>query len=239
MTEPTLDPNYDPRSDGAIRDKGAKLVRPRDAATLIIVRRDAAKPRLLMGRRNGGHDFMPDKWVFPGGRIDRSDFRAPYASDLRPEVMARLEKTAPAARCRALALTAVRETFEEAGLLLARPAAPRPGAGPWREFLAHGAEADLAALDFVARAITPPYRPKRFDARFFMAPAEALLSLERLPDCGELDEIAWVDLDEALGLDLPNITRFVIQELALRLQAPDRPAPFMRFMRGARRLAYL
>ena len=239
MTEPLLEPNYDPRVDGAMRETGAKLVRPRDAATLIIVRRDAKKPRVLMGRRHGGHDFMPDKWVFPGGRIDRSDFRAPYASDLRPEVAARLEKTAPPLRARALALTAVRETFEEAGLLLARPAPVRPAAGPWREFLEIGAAPDLGALDFIARAITPPYRPKRFDARFFMADAEALLSLERRADCGELDEIAWVDMDEALALDLPNITRFVLQELELRLEDPSRPAPFMQFVRGARRLTHL
>jgi 8-oxo-dGTP pyrophosphatase MutT (NUDIX family) len=239
MTEPTLDPNYDPRSDGAVREAGAKRVRPRDAATLIIVRRDGPKPRLLMGRRNGGHDFMPDKWVFPGGRIDRGDFRAPYAADLRPEVAARLEKTAPPARARAIALTAIRETFEEAGLLLAKPAPVRPAAGPWREFLELGAEPDLSALDFIARAITPPYRPKRFDARFFMAEADRLISLERRPDCGELDEIAWVDLDEALALDLPNITRFVVQELALRLEQPGRPAPYMRFLRGARHLTHL
>jgi 8-oxo-dGTP pyrophosphatase MutT (NUDIX family) len=239
MTEPTLDPNYDPRSDGAMREAGAKRVRPRDAATLIIVRRDGPKPRLLMGRRNGGHDFMPDKWVFPGGRIDRGDFRAPYAADLRPEVAARLEKTAPPARARAIALTAIRETFEEAGLLLAKPAPARPIAGPWREFLELGAEPDLSALDFIARAITPPYRPKRFDARFFMAEADRLISLERRPDCGELDEIAWVDLDEALALDLPNITRFVVQELALRLEQPGRPASYMRFLRGARHLTHL
>ena len=125
MTEPILEPNYDPRVDGAMRGAGDKRVRPRDAATLIIVRRDAAKPRLLMGRRNGGHDFMPDKWVFPGGRIDRSDFHAPYATDLRPEVATRLEKTAPPARARAIALSAIRETFEEAGLLLAKPAPTR------------------------------------------------------------------------------------------------------------------
>src|SRR5260221_2744631 len=87
-----------------------KPVRPRDAATLILIRRDARKPRVLMGRRHRGHDFMPDKWVFPGGRIDRSDFRAPYHSDLRPEVATRLRKTTSAARARALALTAVRET---------------------------------------------------------------------------------------------------------------------------------
>jgi 8-oxo-dGTP pyrophosphatase MutT (NUDIX family) len=239
MTDTLLDPNYDPRVDGAMREKGAKLVKPRDAATLIIVRRDGPKPRLLMGRRHGGHDFMPDKWVFPGGRIDRSDFRAPSANELRAEVAARLEKTGPAHRVRALALTAIRETFEEAGLLLAKAAPPRPAAGPWREFLEIGAGADLAALDFIARAITPPYRPKRFDARFFMADAEALLSLERRADCGELDEIAWVDLDEALALDLPNITRFVVQELGQRLEDRSRPAPFMRFARGARQLSYL
>ena len=232
MTDQTFDP-----PDAA--STGKKAVRPRDAATLIIVRRDASKPRVLMGRRNGGHDFMPDLWVFPGGRIDRSDFRAPYATDLRPEVAARLAKTAPARRARALALTAIRETFEEAGLLLAKAVPPRPAAGPWREFLALGAAPDLAALDFVYRAVTPPYRHKRFDARFFMAGAEHLISLERRPDCGELDEIAWVDLDEAMKLDLPAITRAVLVELGLRLEVAARPAPSMRFVRGARELTYL
>jgi 8-oxo-dGTP pyrophosphatase MutT (NUDIX family) len=238
MTDPLVEPTFDPRAAGSA-PAGKKAVRARDAATLIIVRRDAAKPRLLMGRRNGGHDFMPDKWVFPGGRIDRSDFRAPFATDLRPEVAARLQKTAPPARARALALTAVRETFEEAGLLLAQAAPPRPAAGPWRDFLAIGAEADLAALDFIFRAVTPPYQHKRFDARFFMADAEHLLSLERRPDGGELDEIAWVDMDEALQLDLPAITRFVLQELALRMEDVVRPAPYVRFVRGARKLTHL
>ena len=241
MTGPILDPNYDPRSDGAMREQGP-AVTPRHAATLIVVRRDGPMPRLLMGRRAKSHSFMPSKWVFPGGRVDRSDFSAPVATKLGAEVEARLRlqarHTSPKLP-RALAMAAVRETFEEVGLLLARPAEPRPGIGPWRAFLEIGALPDLAALKFVARAITPPYRPKRFDARFFMADAEALLSLERRPDCGELDEIAWVDLDEALALDLPNITRFVIQEIALRLEDEARPAPFMRFVKGARRLEHL
>lgn len=241
MSKPILDPNYDPRSDGAMRD-GGKAIRPRHAATLIVVRRDAKKPRLLMGRRAKGHAFMPSKWVFPGGRIDRGDFTAPSASELAPDVEAKLALTlrhkSPALP-RALAMAAVRETFEEVGLLMARPAPVRPAAGAWREFLAQGAAPDLAPLQFVARAITPPYRPRRFDARFFMADAEHLVSLERQPDCGELDEIAWVDLDEALALDLPNITRFVVAEVAERLQGAERPAPFMRFLQGARRLDYL
>ena len=216
------------------RAKGTKAVRPRDAATLIVLRRDGPKPRVLMGRRHGGHDFMPDKWVFPGGRIDPSDFRAPVASELRPEVAARLSTTAPPKRARALALSAVRETFEETGLLLAKPADPRPGAGPWRQFLEQGALPDLAALDFIARAVTPPMVPKRFDARFFMAEAENLISLERQPDCGELAEIAWVELDEALALDLPTVTSFVLREIPLRLADPARPFPYLRVRRGQR-----
>jgi 8-oxo-dGTP pyrophosphatase MutT (NUDIX family) len=192
-----------------------------------------------MGRRHAGHNFMPDKWVFPGGRIDAADFRAPYATDLRPEVAVKLGLTATEVRARALAMAAVRETFEEAGLLLAKPAPARSAAGPWREFLAQGAAADLDALSFVARAITPPAVPKRFDARFFMAEADRLISLERQADCGELDEIVWVNLEEALALDLPAVTRFVLRETAHRLEAPERPIPFMRFLRSAPRLTHL
>ena len=214
-------------------------VKPRDAATLLIIRRDEGEPKVMMGRRHGGHSFMPDKWVFPGGRIDRADFRAPHGADLRPEVAARLAKTAPPARARALALAAVRETFEEVGLLLATPAPPRVIAGPWREFLGLGALPDLAALDFVARAVTPPASPKRFDARFFMADAARLISLERQPDCGELDEIAWFGLEAALALDLPTVTRFVLRELPRRLVDPTLPAPSLRFARGRQQLVHL
>jgi 8-oxo-dGTP pyrophosphatase MutT (NUDIX family) len=217
-----------------VRAKGTRAVRPRDAATLIVLRRDGPKQRVLMGRRHGGHDFMPDKWVFPGGRIDRSDFRAPVASELRHEVAEKLSTTAPPKRARALGLAAIRETFEETGLLLARSGHPRPIAGPWRQFLEQGALPDLAALDFIARAVTPPMVPKRFDARFFMADAERLVSLERQPDCGELAEIAWVELEEALALDLPTVTSFVLREIPLRLADPHRPFPYLRQRRGFR-----
>ncbi len=221
------------------RIAGSRAVRPRHAATLILVRRDSQKPRILLGRRHGGHSFMPDKWVFPGGRVDRCDFHAPYASDLRPEVAEKLHLTAPLARARALGMAAIRETFEEAGLLLARPAPVRSATGPWREFLVQGAQADLAALSFVARAITPPSVPKRFDARFFMAEAERLVSLERQADCGELDEIAWFTLKDAQDLDLPIVTRFVLREMEQRLEHPARPIPFMRFMYGTSQLTHL
>ncbi|TCS16798.1 NUDIX hydrolase [Caulobacter sp. BK020] len=242
MDEP-IDAKFDTRNDGDVRDPNAGVLKPRHAATLIVVRDDGEKPRILMGRRNRGLAFMADKWVFPGGRVDRGDYAAPSASELSPDTAARLalepRHPSPARLARALALAAVRETFEETGLLLAKAGPARPGAGAWRPFLAQGALPDLAPLAFVARAITPPYRTRRFDARFFMAPASALLSLERQPDCGELDEIGWFDFDQARDLDLPNITRFVVHEVARRLADPGRPAPFMRFLHGARRLSYL
>ncbi len=219
--------------------RSGRAVRPRHAATLIIVKQEGDRTRVLMGRRHGGHDFMPDKWVFPGGRVDRGDYTAPSATELRPDVAARLAKTGPARLTRALALAAVRETFEEAGLFLAKPAAPRPAVGPWRAFAERGALPDLAALEFVARAITPPMSPKRFDARFFLADASALLSLEREPDCGELDRIEWFELEDALALDLPSVTRFVLRELPARLADPSRPTPSLRFTRGRQQMTGL
>ncbi|HKR89061.1 MAG TPA: NUDIX hydrolase [Phenylobacterium sp.] len=214
------------RAQGPPRSPGQRAVRPKNAATMILVRRDGPKPRVLMGRRNDRHTFMPGMWVFPGGRVDRSDRHAPAASDLKPEIAALFDNHHRPGR--ALAMAAVRETFEEAGLLLARPAPSRPAAGPWREFLAQGALPDLSPLDIVARAITPPSVAKRFDTWFLMAEADRLISLERQPDCGELDEIAWVDFDEAIELKLPNVTRFVLGEARARLDAPHRPRIFLK-----------
>jgi 8-oxo-dGTP pyrophosphatase MutT (NUDIX family) len=227
------------KPEGPPRVPGAPAVRPKSAATVMIIRRDGPKPRVLMGRRHGGHSFMPDRWVFPGGRIDRADYRAPFATDLKPEVQGVFDAHLKPGKGRALALAAVRETWEEAGLLLARPGARRPAAGPWREFIAQGALPDLEALEVVARAITPPMVAKRFDTWFLVADAERLMSLERAGDCGELDEIAWVDFDEAQALPLPQVTRMMIRESVERMKDPGRPKPFLRFRAGAMRPAWL
>jgi len=234
-------PAYDPTVDGPLKVDGQPTVRPRNAATLILVKRTRKGPEILMGRRSHGHDFMPGKWVFPGGRVDRGDFTAPAASELQPEVEAKLRLTAPRRPTlpRALALAAVRETWEEAGLMLAKPAPARPVAGPWRGFVEAGALPDLTALSFVARAITPPYRPKRFDARFFMAEAASLLSQDRSAGSGELDEIAWIPIAETHGFDLPNVTTFVVKELEQRLADPNRPILSLSARYGARHLARL
>ena len=214
-------------------------VRPRDAATLVLVRRDGPEPRVLMGRRAGGHAFMPGKWVFPGGRIDRGDWHVHPAADLPPETARRLAGTARPGRqdglrfARALALAAVRETFEETGLLLARPAGPAgpAGRGPaaWQPFRARGLAPDLSALAYIARAVTPPARTRRFDARFLMADAACLSDL-RPADSRELADVAWVTLDEAAALDLPTVTRAVLGLVARHLAgAPPAEPPVWRW----------
>ena len=223
---------FDAAQDLADAPRTGGRQRPRDAATLILTRSRRGRPEVLMGRRAPGHVFMASKWVFPGGRVERGDFAAASASELRGADAARLAREVPARRARALGLAAVRETFEETGLLLAEPAAPASVAGAWRAFRAEGALPDLAALAYIARAVTPPGRARRFDARFFMADAAALLHPDPTSGCGELDEIAWIPLDETTALDLPAITRFVLGEVRARLENADRPLPFVRMVRG-------
>jgi 8-oxo-dGTP pyrophosphatase MutT (NUDIX family) len=223
---------FDPDRDLADAPRVGSRQRPKDAATLILTRVRKGETEVLMGRRAPGHVFMAAKWVFPGGRVDRGDFLAAAANDLPQAEAARLTREVPFRRARALALAAVRETYEETGLLLAAPAPVASVAGPWREFRAAGALPDLAALSYVARAITPPGRTRRFDARFFMADAGALLHPEPTAGSGELDEIAWLPLAGTRSLDLPAITRFVLGEVAERLAHPARPLPYVRMVRG-------
>ena len=209
--------------------------RPRDAATLILTRGEQ-NLEVLMGRRAAGHVFMASKWVFPGGRIDPSDFRAHAIGKLNHDTARRLEMEMPHRRARALALTAIRETFEETGLILGKPAPAASVAGPWREYRQAGAVPDLSALTYVARAITPPGRTRRFDARFFTAPIEALRDPDKIEGSGELDEIAWLPIEDAIKLDLPSITRFVLGEALERRQHPERPLPFVRMLYGQHRI---
>jgi 8-oxo-dGTP pyrophosphatase MutT (NUDIX family) len=214
-------------------------VRPRDAATLIIVRRDGGQPRVLMGKRAATHKFMPNKFVFPGGRVDPGDSRIRPNHDLHPEVKKRLCAGCSETRARALALAAIRETYEETGLILGETETPllKSRSSHWKEFLQHRINPRLDVLQLVARAITPPYRNRRFDARFFMADASHLQGKvhERPEGSGELLELHWVSLDKALELELPHITRHVLGEVAWRLQenhGPEIQGPFVHTRHG-------
>lgn len=180
----------------------------RDAATLILVRDPENDPRVLMGQRGAGAAFMANKFVFPGGAVDPED--ANTSVQLSEKCRARLSVESNCIPS-TLAQTALRELREETGQTLA-PAA--------------------SELAFFFRAITPQGRPRRFDARFFLADAAALTSdPDRFePLEAELSHIQWVSLQKAMGLDLPFVTRLVLAELADHLPATSAPAkvPFLR-----------
>ena len=167
-------------------------VTPRPAASLLLLRETASGPEVLMGQRHAGHRFMPNRLVFPGGAVDPEDHAAPAATELRPAVRARLEAAAEPALARALAIAAARELEEETGLSLGTPP-------------------PLDLLDMLCRAITPPPQTLRFDARFFVAPAEAARGT--LAGSGELEGLRFYPAEEALALDLMVVTRTVLHRL--------------------------
>jgi 8-oxo-dGTP pyrophosphatase MutT (NUDIX family) len=220
------------------RDQSFANVRPKDASTLILIDRAAKVPKVLLGRRHAGAKFMPDKFVFPGGRMEKSDRLVAVASPLNAQVESHLMRRVqrPSAdKARGLAMAAIRETFEETGLLIGRHMEIPPTPGGPDPFADTGIYPDLAALQFVARAITPPKRPRRFDTRFFAADAEAIG--HRVGDIigpeAELVELVWLPITDAQHLDMPTITRVVLEELQARIAAgydPALPVPFYRML---------
>lgn len=217
-------------------------MRPRDAATLIILDRSGPKPTVLMGRRHPGHVFMPGVFVFPGGRIELGDRHMPVAGVLHARgeaaLAARVSRP-PHHLGRGLALAAIRETYEETGLMLGTREHGAPETAPegtWTAFRDRGVLPDLEPLQLVARAITPPGRPKRFDTRFFAIDRTAVVEeVAGIVGPGsELSELAWFDLDAARALEIPAITKVVLKELDARLAAGFRhelPVPFYREVR--------
>ncbi|MGE0745374.1 MAG: NUDIX hydrolase [Rhodospirillales bacterium] len=221
----------DPRQP--VREPGTRAVRPKDAATLIVYRRQGGVVEVLMGERHSKHRFLPQRYVFPGGRLDPTDSRVRVAADLDPEVAAAMHRTMAPSRARSLAAAAIRETFEETGLLIGAPD-PKPGRpvpDGWKAFFATGLAPALAHLEYVARAVTPPIRPIRFNARFFMIEASHLSG--EMGGSGELLNLHWVPIADARRLDIPAITGKVlghIEELTAydRRPSSDRPVPSYR-----------
>ncbi|MEL6680979.1 MAG: DNA mismatch repair protein MutT [Pseudomonadota bacterium] len=201
----------------------------RDASTIVLWRERAAGPEVLMGQRGAAAVFMPNKFVFPGGAVDLEDAGRALATDLTPEDAERLARRNAGPDARTLACAAVRELWEETGLTLGG-AHPIAEAVPesWAGFYAGGVAPRLDPLRFIFRAVTPPGRPRRFDARFFLTSAEAVLGD---PDdfsgaCDELSHLHWVPLGQARQLALPFITDIVLSEVEALLAGEERPVPF-------------
>ncbi|MEM6887061.1 MAG: NUDIX hydrolase [Pseudomonadota bacterium] len=205
----------------------------RNAATVIVLRDRATSPRILMGQRGAKAVFMPNKFVFPGGAVDDADAHVPFATKLPEPCATRLADAAPIPVGSALAAAAIRELWEETGLMLAQPA-DWPGQVPqgWQDFADRRMLPDPGGLQFVFRALTPPGRPRRFDARFFLIDAAHINSdlddFSKASD--ELSHLQWVSLSKARAFDMPFITEVVLAEIAARVTDPEPPksVPYFR-----------
>ena len=223
-----------------VRDQSFPNVKPRDSATLILIDRSEPVPKVLLGRRHARHRFLPGKFVFPGGRVETADRLMPTVAPLHARdserLMRHMKRPSPA-KAAAFALAAVRETYEETGLMLGAqsraPVANPPGA--WQAFAAASVVPDLSTIHFVARAVTPPKRPLRFDSRFFAADASTIAHRADGfvgPDA-ELVELVWLPITEARRLDMPGITAIVLEEVQDRIatgMSEDHPVPFYRML---------
>jgi 8-oxo-dGTP pyrophosphatase MutT (NUDIX family) len=227
---------------GTRGDTPFPYLRPKDSATLILIDRSEPVPKVLLGRRHARHSFVPGKFVFPGGRVEMTDRVMPTATPLHARDTTRLlhkAKQPSVAKAAGFALAAVRETYEETGLMLGKhwTEAITAPAGPWQAFAQSRVLPDLGTIHFVARAITPTNRPRRFDSRFFAADVSAVAQRAEGfvgPD-KELVELVWLPITEASRLDMPRITTIVLEDLRDRIAAGmnhDHPVPFYRMLHG-------
>lgn len=248
-------PDRPPASPSERFDPTAPEMTPRDAATLIVIDTTSSdEPLILMGRRRPDLVFMPNKYVFPGGRSEQADCFEQPGNDLPQAQVNRLlinmRGNPSPERARGLAMAAIRETYEETGVLVGTitdtpPSPPHPsqagdasGQNPWAQFRGEGVIPSLANLCYFARAITPPGRPRRFDTRFFFVEASAVAKTVPPPD-QELHDIGWHRLGAMRDLDLPNITRNVIKDIENALEqgleaSRTAPVPFYYFKDGNR-----
>lgn len=197
-----------------------------------------------MGRRSRASRFMPGVYVFPGGRVERADaVPSGFDETLAPSP----EGTDLATKNRLVrfARTALRETFEETGLLVGDPLGPEAGhVGPdgpartevWRAFARAGLAPAFSALALVARAVTPTASPIRFHTRFFRADGDAATG--ELGGDGELEDLHWVRAEDTGHLPMSTVTALVLEEaLAHGAAGPGakRPAAFFRWVGDAER----
>ena len=217
----------------AVRDGRVAAAPPRDAATVVLLRDGVSGPQAYLLRRVRAMAFGAGMHVFPGGSVDPADADTDIAWAGPPVSWWAQALLADEPRARSLVCAAVRETFEECGVLLAGPAEdellPDVSTDEWEaERVALEAReqtlSDLLArrrlvlrtdlLRPLAHWITPEFEPKRFDTRFFLA---AMPSGQVARDVGgEADARVWVRPRDALDSALPMMppTAATLAELA-------------------------
>src|SRR5258707_11768668 len=215
----------------AIRKK-QMIVRPRDAASLILLRGDGRDIEVLAGRRPGHVRFMPGVYVFPGGAIDREDNQPWHVETGGEHLPPRLLRCARAA---------LRETWEEVGVLVGRRAEhdPQPPAsglsGAEAAYAAAGIAAAIDTLTYVGRAITPTRVFRRFNTRFFLADGSHVFGEPASSE--ELEDVGWHPVGRQPLAALRDVSQFMLaRAVALRDGSAPAHAPLFCTTRGQRRV---
>jgi 8-oxo-dGTP pyrophosphatase MutT (NUDIX family) len=217
----------------AVRAKPA-IVRPRDAASLILLRGKGRDLELLAGRRPKTVKFMPGVWVFPGGAIDPEDrrtWRVETGGAHLPPVLARSARAA------------LRETWEEVGVLVGRRGeAPPPSPAERHRFspveaayAGQGVSAALDTLTYIGRAITPTRVFRRYNTRFFLADGEAVFGEPASSD--ELEDAGWHPIGRKELVPFRDVTQFMLaRAVAVRDGTAPPEVPLFCTVRNRRRI---
>lgn len=211
---------------------------PKLSASLLIIDDADIEPRFLFGRRHARHVFMPNRYVFPGGRVDKYDAKVPVTFEMHPTdrllVGSYLNNRHKNKGAEALAFCAIREAWEESGQLFGKSGAFEMVHDDWRVFSENALVPDLSALRLLARAVTPATLPRRYDTWFFMGFRSSIaLTADVCGPDSELDHQVWANEAESRAFDLPAITRMVLREAVERLKTDKelaRSAPIPMFL---------
>ncbi len=214
----------------AKRNALKRAAKPRIASTIVLYTGDPSHPKILMGQRSSRNDFMPSVFVFPGGRVDRVDSYAPYEGDLSDRTRRVLETVYNPRKARACVLAAIRETYEETGLMMGRQGTWKKNLNSesWDAFRTAEKMPDLSQIEVFGRAITPPHRHKRYDTWFFIQKYTG--DTQVIEDSGELSNVGWYSFDQIKDLEQQRATTMMLAVLKNYLKRP-KPEPTIFYSR--------
>jgi len=202
--------------------------KPRIASTIVLYTGSRDNPKILLGKRSSRNDFMPSVYVFPGGRVDRADSYAPFHGDLSARTERILETVYSPRKARACVLAAIRETWEETGLMTgsAKAWTRNMNNESWDAFRKAEIMPDLSPIEVFGRAITPPHRHKRYDTWFLIQKFDG--DTTSVSDSGELSNVGWYTFDEMKSLEMQRATTMMLAVLKNYLASP-KPEPTIFF----------
>tara|TARA_B100000575_G_scaffold288803_1_gene289443 strand:- start:676 stop:1377 length:702 start_codon:yes stop_codon:yes gene_type:complete len=198
--------------------KKKKLVKPRDASSLIIIKENSKGTFVLMGRRPASSKFMPNVYVFPGGAVEKQDSIISKLYKKKIKLSNKIVKSKNSLQTKAIMTAAIRETAEETGLFLVSKVKENITntsfqRNIWKEFSRKKELPNLEKLLFFGRAITPSFLKIRFHARFFIADYYDFTG--KIRSCNELEDVGWINLKDKKDIKIADVTEFLLDQLIL------------------------